>query len=126
MFFVGDSAGHCLPLTAEGIRTALYFGLACGRELARVIAGEQSREAALARYHQFSASHAMPFRWLLRIQRLIPRVAPRALAPALGTMGSKRFVDFAFDHYLNIAHPEFAAAGGSPARAAARAALAAA
>ena len=33
IFFVGDSAGHCLPLTAEGIRTALYFGLACGREL---------------------------------------------------------------------------------------------
>ncbi len=35
VFFVGDSAGHCLPLTAEGIRTALYFGLACGRELGR-------------------------------------------------------------------------------------------
>ena len=33
VFFVGDSAGHCLPTTAEGIRTALYFGLACGREL---------------------------------------------------------------------------------------------
>jgi len=27
IFFVGDSAGHCLPLTAEGIRTALYFGI---------------------------------------------------------------------------------------------------
>ena len=35
VFFVGDSAGHCLPLTAEGIRTALYFGIACGRELRR-------------------------------------------------------------------------------------------
>src|SRR5205807_7608232 len=33
VFFAGDSAGHCLPLTAEGIRTALYFGIACGREL---------------------------------------------------------------------------------------------
>jgi flavin-dependent dehydrogenase len=28
VFFAGDSAGHCLPLTAEGIRTALYFGVA--------------------------------------------------------------------------------------------------
>ena len=35
VFFAGDSAGHCLPLTAEGIRTALYFGIACGRELRR-------------------------------------------------------------------------------------------
>ncbi len=39
VFFVGDSAGHCLPLTAEGIRTALYFGIACGRELRAVLAG---------------------------------------------------------------------------------------
>ena len=122
IFFVGDSAGHCLPLTAEGIRTALYFGLACGRELARVIDGSQSRAEALDRYHQFSASHATPFSWMLRVQRLVPRVAPRLLAPALGAMGAKRFVDWSFDHYLNIAHPSFAAAGGSPARATERAA----
>jgi flavin-dependent dehydrogenase len=122
VFFAGDSAGHCLPLTAEGIRTALYFGLACGRELRGVIAGEQTREQALARYHQFSADHATPFRWLLRVQRLVPRIAPRALAPALGAMGAKRFVDWSFGHYLDIAHPEFATAGGSPARALARAA----
>ena len=122
VFFVGDSAGHCLPLTAEGIRTALYFGLACGRELARVIDGSQSRAQALARYHDFSAGHATPFRWMLRVQRLVPRVAPRLLAPALGAMGAKRFVDWSFGHYLDVAHPSFAVAGGSPARTAARAA----
>src|SRR4051795_11308856 len=42
VFFVGDPAGHCLPLTAEGIRTALYFGLACGRELRAVVEGRQT------------------------------------------------------------------------------------
>ena len=124
VFFVGDSAGHCLPLTAEGIRTALYFGLACGRELARVVRGEQTRGQALARYHEFSDSHATPFQWMLRVQRLVPRVAPRLLAPALRAMGAKRFVDWSFGHYLDIAHPSFAAAGGAPGRAAARAALA--
>ncbi|MFZ0091785.1 MAG: NAD(P)/FAD-dependent oxidoreductase [Solirubrobacteraceae bacterium] len=124
-FFVGDSAGHCLPLTAEGIRTALYFGLACGRELARVISGEQTRAEALARYHQFSASHATPFRWMLHVQRLVPRIAPRLLAPALRAMGAKRFVDWSFRHYLDIAHPSFADAGGRLTGAASRAALAA-
>jgi flavin-dependent dehydrogenase len=113
VFFVGDSAGHCLPLTAEGIRTALYFGLACGRELRRVVDGEQSRAEALARYHQFSAGHARPFDWMLRVQRLVPRIAPRLLAPALRGMGAKRFVDWSFGHYLNIAHPSFASAGDS-------------
>ena len=35
VFFAGDSAGHCLPLTAEGIRTALYFGIALRARAAR-------------------------------------------------------------------------------------------
>ncbi len=117
VFFAGDSAGHCLPLTAEGIRTALYFGVACGRELHAVLSGEQTRERALQRYHAFSAGHAMPFRWMLRVQRLIPRVAPRLLGQSLHAMQSKRFVDWSFGHYLNIAHPNFASGaprGGRP------------
>jgi flavin-dependent dehydrogenase len=120
IFFAGDSAGHCLPLTAEGIRTALYFGIACGRELRAVVEGRQTRAQALARYHEFSASHALPFRWMLRVQRLIPRVAPRMLGPALRGMSNKRFVDWSFGHYLGIAHPGFvrAGAGARPALAA--------
>ncbi|MDQ2895361.1 MAG: NAD(P)/FAD-dependent oxidoreductase [Actinomycetota bacterium] len=111
IFFTGDSAGHCLPLTAEGIRTALYFGLACGRELRAVVSGEQTREQALVRYHAFSAEHELAFRWMLRAQRLVPRIAPRALGPALGAMATKRFVDWSFNHYLAVAHPDFVAAG---------------
>ena len=47
VFFVGDSAGHCLPLTAEGIRTAFYFGIACARELRPVLEGHATCEDAL-------------------------------------------------------------------------------
>jgi menaquinone-9 beta-reductase len=114
VYFAGDSAGHCLPLTAEGIRTALYFGLAAGRELSEVIAGRQSASSGLTRYHEFSAGHARPFAWMLRVQRLIPRIAPRLLAGSLRAMQSRRFLDWAFNHYLEIAHPRFVAAG-SPA-----------
>ncbi len=115
IFFAGDSAGHCLPLTAEGIRTALYFGLACGRELRAVLEGRQDRNAALACYHAFSASHAMPFRWMLRVQRLIPRVAPRLLAGSLRAMQAQRFIDWSFGHYLNVAHPDFVGQAPAPA-----------
>jgi flavin-dependent dehydrogenase len=111
IFFAGDSAGHCLPLTAEGIRTALYFGVALGRELRAVVEGRQSREAALAQYHAFSAAHRWKFEAMLRVQRLVPRVPPRLLAPAIRAMGSQRFVDWSFEHYLSIAPPSFALAG---------------
>ena len=77
IFFAGDSAGHCLPLTAEGIRTALYFGIACGRELRKVVDGEQTREQALETYGAFSDRHAWKFRWMLRAQKLVPRIWPR-------------------------------------------------
>ncbi len=115
VFFVGDSAGHCLPLTAEGIRTALYFGIACGRELRAVIEGRVSREAALAQYGAFSAAHARPFKWMLGVQRLVPRVAPRVLGPSLKAMQRKRFVDWAFGHYLQIAPPSFVGVPAAPA-----------
>jgi flavin-dependent dehydrogenase len=110
VFFAGDSAGHCLPLTAEGIRTALYFGLACGRQLRTVLEGRQTRAQALERYGAFSTSHARPFRWMLRVQRLIPRIPPRLLAAALSAIDRRRFIDWAFGHYLAVAHPDFVGA----------------
>jgi flavin-dependent dehydrogenase len=108
IFFVGDSAGHCLPLTAEGIRTAFYFGIACGRELREVVLGRSNRERALARYASFSASHRWKYEAMLRVQRLVPRVPPRLLAVALRGMSSDPFVRWSFGHYLEIAPPSFA------------------
>lgn len=105
VFFVGDSAGHCLPLTAEGIRTALYFGVALGRELRGVVEGRQGRAAAESSYARFHDSHEWKFRWMLRAQRLVPRIPPRLLGPLIRALGAKRLVDWSFEHYLRIAPP---------------------
>ena len=124
VFFVGDSAGHCIPLSAEGIRTAFYFGIACGRELRAVIEGRQTPSDALVRYHEFNAAHEWKFEWMLRVQKLVPRVPPRVLSPAIRAMGTKSFVDWAFNHYFDIASPGIV--GQAPAPAPRRAQLAAA
>jgi flavin-dependent dehydrogenase len=108
VFFVGDSAGHCFPLSGEGIRTAFYFGIACGRELRAVLAGERTREEALARYGDFSARHARAFGLAGRLQWLVPRVPPRLLGAALGALGRQRMVDRMFGWYLEQAHPRVA------------------
>ncbi len=108
IFFAGDSAGHCLPLSAEGIRTALYFGIALGRELRGVVEGRQDREQAAARYAEFNDSHEWKFKWMLRVQRLVPRIPPRLLGPMVRLLGAKRFINWSFGHYLQIAPPEFA------------------
>jgi menaquinone-9 beta-reductase len=108
VFFAGDSAGHCLPLSAEGIRTALYFGIALGRELRGVVEGRQSREQAAAAYAEFNDSHEWKFGWMLRVQKLVPRVPPRVLGPLIKLMGSERFISWSFNHYLAVAPPDFA------------------
>jgi flavin-dependent dehydrogenase len=108
VFFAGDSAGHCLPLTAEGIRTALYFGLACGRELRAVLDGRLTREEALAAYGAFSNSHARKYRWLLNVQRAIGRLTPSPVPAAFGyMMESRRVAAWAFGHYFAIAPASF-------------------
>ena len=103
IFFAGDSAGHCLPLTAEGIRTAWYFGIACGRELQNVVDGRATRDQALARYGAFSDRHRWKFDWMLRAQRTVPRIPPRLLRGVVAAMGRPALSHWAFDHYLRIA-----------------------
>jgi flavin-dependent dehydrogenase len=115
VFYTGDSAGHCLPTTAEGIRTAFYFGLACGRELRRVIDGRQTRAQALTRYHSFNEDHRFAFDWLWRVQTIFSGVNKYpAMDTTLDIMSRPRFVRWAFTHYLNIAPPSFALDGSTP------------
>src|SRR4051795_8526965 len=122
IFFVGDSAGHCLPTTAEGIRPAFYFGIALGRELRDVVEGRQTREQALTRYGSFSAEHLWQYRWLLRVQHLVGRITPtRLLTPAIRAISPPVLVRWTFGHYRDICPPEFALDGPAPARREARA-----
>src|SRR3954452_19798410 len=108
IFFAGASAGHCLPLTAEGIRTAFYFGIALGRELRAVVKGQQSRETAVASYGGFNEAHRWKFETLLKGQRLLPRIHPRLLPPLTRAFTRSRVAQWGFRHYLEIAPPSFA------------------
>jgi flavin-dependent dehydrogenase len=112
VFFAGDSAGHCFPVTAEGIRPALYFGLACGRELRKVVEGRQTRGQALERYAAFCDEHKWAFDWLLRVQNLVGRVnALPLMDTALDLLDRQSFVDWSFSHYLDITPPSYVLEG---------------
>ncbi|HYF28040.1 MAG TPA: NAD(P)/FAD-dependent oxidoreductase [Baekduia sp.] len=105
VLFAGDSAGHCFALSGEGIRTALHFGAAAGRELAAVVAGERDRDAALRGYAAFHERHRRAFELAYRLQQLIPSLPPRLLTAALRVVGHQRLVDRAFGWYLAQAPP---------------------
>ena len=108
VFFAGDSAGHCLPLTAEGIRTAFYFGIALGRELRAVLEGRQTKAEALRRYGAFSASHRWKFEAMYAAQQSIRHLHGRPLDGVTRFFTRRRVSNWAFQHYLEIAPPSFA------------------
>jgi len=108
VFFCGDSAGHCIAMSAEGIRTAWYFGIAVGRELAQVLAGAQAREQALERYAAFADAHRWKFEWMWLNQRAIRHLHGRALDWLARFTSRPRLMRFLFRRYLNLAPPSYA------------------
>jgi menaquinone-9 beta-reductase len=115
VFFAGDSAGHCLPLSGEGIRTAFAFGIAAAREMGAVLDGTQDRATALRAYHARSAAQRRFYARLLRLQRVMPALPPRLLALAFRALSPQPLVDRAFGWYLDQAHPDLALAPAPPA-----------
>jgi flavin-dependent dehydrogenase len=108
VFFAGDSGGHCIAMSAEGIRTAWYFGIAVGRELAAVLAGARSREEALRRYAEFADSHRWKFEWMWLNQRCIRHLHGRPLDWLAHFTSRPRATHYLFRKYLNLAPPSFA------------------
>jgi menaquinone-9 beta-reductase len=109
VFFVGDSAGHCFAFSAEGIRGAFYFGIACGREVRRVLGGEASLDEALASYDAFSARHRRAFFSTYALQKVIPELPPRVLTGVIRFLSRPALADAIFGWYLGLLPPEPAA-----------------
>ncbi len=82
VFRVGDSAGHCLPFSGEGIRPALYFGAEVGRLARRTLDSDLRLPEALRAYEKFVARHRAAYRMLWAAQKAIPGL-PMAWVQAL-------------------------------------------
>jgi flavin-dependent dehydrogenase len=112
VFFVGDSAGHCLPLTAEGIRTAFYFAMACGAQLRAVLDGQIDGPTALRQYSAFSAGQRRRYALLLGLQRVIGQLTgTRAVWALVRAMESPRVGDRLLGRYMAAAGPPSTASG---------------
>ena len=103
---VGDSAGHCFPLSGEGIRTAFYFGIAAGRQIGAALV---ARRTAPPRCTPTTLPRAPPPRVSpgASLQRA-SALPPRALTVALRALAVQPLTHRAFGRQLDQAHPAFA------------------
>ena len=65
LFVVGDSAGQCLPLTGEGIRTAVRAGFHVGELLQDALDGRRTDDEVVSEYRRFVAGARRGYRALL-------------------------------------------------------------
>ena len=80
VFIVGDAAGQCLPVTAEGIRAAVVHGAACGQLIAASLRGTISADEARAGYREHIRRTDRFHRWLRTMQSVVDRAPERMLA----------------------------------------------
>ena len=71
VFLVGDAAGHCLPLTGEGIRPAVFFAQRLAAIIDQHLAGSVSMSLALDMYRNLQARYERRYRLLRRGQTLL-------------------------------------------------------
>jgi flavin-dependent dehydrogenase len=105
VFAVGDAAGQCLPLTAEGIRPALYFGSECGRIVQRVLDGALTLEAGLEIYRRVVARYRRPYRMLQFGQWMAAHTPTRWFAVVTEIAATQPFLPRWWPRYGWFGHP---------------------
>jgi menaquinone-9 beta-reductase len=79
VLLVGDAAGQCMPLTAEGICFALHFGDLAGRVVQQVVDGRMPLDEALAGYQRWVQAHRRRTAMMRVAQRLVGRIPDRCI-----------------------------------------------
>jgi len=88
LFVAGDAAGQCLPLTGEGIRTAIFHGLHCGRTIRGALRGRFTAGEARALYRSLVLSHRRTHRQLWGVQRGVA-VIPHSWLAAVARVSAR-------------------------------------
>ncbi len=81
VWLLGDAAGHCLPLTGEGIRFAFQDGDTAGRLLNRVLSGCGDWATASIAYADTVERHRVRIGTFTHLQNFVRHVPNAAFAP---------------------------------------------
>ncbi|HXF83100.1 MAG TPA: FAD-dependent monooxygenase, partial [bacterium] len=102
VFLAGDAAGHCLPLSGEGIRTAVRAGFKVGELLRQVLDGQATLAQAQAAYAAFSARARRPFRALTAGNVALLLMPLGLTAAAAAVLSRPWMLDRFMRHYLAV------------------------
>lgn len=102
VFVAGDAAGYCLPLSGEGIRTAVLAGLRCGELIQQVLDGRLARRDAQVAYQASVAADRRRYRGLLWGNLLLLGLPRRWVGPVAAVLARPAIRRWFFESYLRI------------------------
>jgi len=104
VWLLGDAAGHCLPLTGEGIRFAMQDGDAAGQVYAAMRRGEIAYPAASMAYTAAVARHRARVRTFISFQSLVRHVPNRAFGAMAWVMARRSVRERYLARYMAWEH----------------------
>lgn len=102
VFIVGCAQGQTLPLTGEGIRRCIKYGVKCGEIIRRILEGEITMDEGLEKYSRSALEPKVKYSWLLRLQNLILKVPERNLEIGARIVSHRFLSGFLERRYLGI------------------------
>lgn len=106
VFVAGDAAGHCLPFTGEGIRSAIWAGQVCGGLVRRILDGEISALAAATQYAVYVERQRRRYRVLEWSTLAALRLPARVLGTLAAWVSRPGPLRAFMQHYLSMFAPE--------------------
>lgn len=104
LWLLGDAAGHCLPLTGEGIRFAFQDGDAAGALLARVLGCEIPWEPASTVYAATVERHRERIGTFTNFQLFVRRVPNPCFAPLAWFVARRAVRSWGLTRYMAWEH----------------------
>ncbi|MBI5035838.1 NAD(P)/FAD-dependent oxidoreductase [Candidatus Micrarchaeota archaeon] len=102
VFVAGCAAGQTLPLSGEGIRRSIIFGLKCGEVLQQVLDGKLPAEEGRKIYEDFALRYRTHYQYLLKLQESLPKIAPWQIKLAARLLSFKPIGTYSFREYEKI------------------------
>jgi len=102
VFIVGCAQGQTLPLTGEGIRRCIKYGVKCGEIIRRILEGEITMDEGLEKYSRSALEPKVKYSWLLRLQNIILKVPERNLEIGARIVSHRFLSGFLEKRYLGI------------------------
>lgn len=102
IFVVGCAAGQTLPLTGEGIRRSVYFGLECGKIIQKILDNKISLRQGQDEYKELTLKGKRYYNYLLKAQNKLPTLSNWQLNLIIRFLSIKPIAKWAWKRYEAI------------------------